>query len=86
MDSAVLWRVGCVAACAGWLLTVLLVLRALRRLRAQVAAERVHVAGPEDDTQPMSRVDLFGEEHGAAGGDTLISDATELLARAREQR
>jgi hypothetical protein len=86
MDCAVLWRVGCVAACAGWLLTVLLALRLLRLLRAEIAAPRPHMARPEDDTLPMSRVDLFGEERGAANGDSVISDATEPVARAREQR
>jgi hypothetical protein len=80
MDWAILWRAGFAGACAGWLLTALLARRARRRLREQLEAARARRAAPDDDTLPMLRVDLSVDE----GGDTVVSDATELLARVRE--
>jgi hypothetical protein len=83
MDWAILWRAGFAAACAGWFVTVLVALRSRRLLREHSAAQRSRDTDPEGDTLRMLRVDLLAEEGGAASADTVVSDATELLARLR---
>lgn len=83
MDWAILWRAGFAAACAGWLVTVAVALRSRRRLRAQLEALRARAALAEHDTLRMLRVDLLADDS-ASAADTVVSDATELLARLRE--
>jgi len=85
MDWANLWRAGFAAACAGWFLTALVALRSRRLLRAHLAARRAS-DDQGDDTLRMLRVDALADDSGGADGDTVVSDATELLARIRGHR
>jgi hypothetical protein len=81
MDWAILWRAGFAAACAGWFVTALVALRSRRLLREHIAAQPTRDTDPDGDTLRMRRVDLLADE-GIASSDTVVSDATELLARA----
>jgi hypothetical protein len=78
MDWVSFWRVALVLVSAGWLATFLGARRARRKSKEPNA-----LADADADTLRELRADLGLDDDGS---DTVVSDASELLAKLREQR